>query len=44
MAQDYAEHFGGDGKTIDLGDWMGKLTAAVMQIDKKVNKGKSNGR
>ncbi len=38
MAQDWAAEFGGDGKTIDLGDWMGKLTAAVMAIDKKASK------
>lgn len=33
MAQDYAEHFGGDGKTIDLGDGFGKLLAAVKALD-----------
>jgi hypothetical protein len=33
MAQDYAEHFGGDGKTIDLGDAVGKLMAAMKALD-----------
>jgi hypothetical protein len=35
MAQDYAEHFGGDGTTIDLGDAVGKLMAAVKALDKR---------
>lgn len=33
MAQDYAEHFGGDGKTIDMGDAIGKLMAAMKALD-----------
>lgn len=35
MAQDYAEHFGGDGKTIDTGDAVGKLMAAMKALDKR---------
>lgn len=35
MAQDYAEHFGGDGHTIDLGDAVGKLMAAMKALDKR---------
>lgn len=35
MAQDYAEHFGGDGHTIDMGDAMGKLMAAMKALDKR---------
>lgn len=35
MAQDYAENFGGDGKTIDLGDAVGKLMAAVKALDQR---------
>ena len=35
MAQDYAKHFGGDGKTIDVGDAMGKLFAAMKALDKR---------
>lgn len=35
MAQDYAEHFGGDGKTIDMGDAIGKLMAAVKALDQR---------
>ncbi len=35
MAQDYAEHFGGDGKMIDLGDAVGKLMAAMKSLDKR---------
>ena len=33
MAQDYAEHFGGDGKVIDMGDALGKLMAAMKALD-----------
>ena len=33
MAQDYAEHFGGDGKTIDVGDAIGKLMSAMKALD-----------
>ncbi len=33
MAQDYAEHFGGDGHTIDMGDAVGKLMAAMKALD-----------
>jgi hypothetical protein len=33
MAQDYAEHFGGDGHTIDMADAVGKLMAAVKELD-----------
>jgi len=35
MAQDYAEKFGGDGKTIDLPDFMGKLLASIQALDKR---------
>lgn len=35
MAQDYAEHFGGDGHMIDVGDAVGKLMAAVKALDKR---------
>lgn len=35
MAQDYSENFGGDGKTIDLGDAVGKLMAAMKALDKR---------
>jgi len=35
MAQDYAEKFGGDGKTIDLGDAVGKLMAAIRALDER---------
>lgn len=38
MAQDYAEHFGGDGKTIDLGDAVGKLMAAMKALDARTRK------
>jgi hypothetical protein len=33
MAQDYAKHFGGDGRTIDAADAIGKLMAAVKALD-----------
>ncbi len=33
MAQDYSEAFGGDGQTIDLGDAVGRLAAAVKALD-----------
>jgi hypothetical protein len=35
MAQDYADHFGGDGRTIDLGDAVGKLMAAMKSLDRR---------
>ena len=35
MAQDWAEEFGGDGHTIDMGDAIGKLMAAVKALDKR---------
>jgi len=35
MAQDYAEHFGGDGVTIDLADAVGNLMAAMKALDKR---------
>lgn len=38
MAQDYAEHFGGDGHTIDLPDAIGKLMAAVKSLDERTQK------
>ena len=37
MAQDWAEHFGGDGHTIDMGDAIGKLMAAVKALDKRTS-------
>jgi hypothetical protein len=33
MAQDYAQTFDGDGRTVDLGDAVGKLFAAVKALD-----------
>lgn len=39
MAQDWAEHFGGDGHMIDMGDAIGKLMAAVKELDKRTAKG-----
>lgn len=33
MAQDWAENFGGDGSTIDMGDMMGKMLAAIKALD-----------
>jgi hypothetical protein len=33
MAADFAERFGGDGKTIDLPNIVGKLTAAIKALD-----------
>lgn len=38
MAQDWSEHFGGDGHTIDLGDAFGKLLAAVKELDRRTAK------
>lgn len=38
MAQDWAEHFGGDGHMIDMGDAIGKLMAAVKALDERTNK------
>ena len=38
MAQDWAEHFGGDGHMIDLGDAVGKLMAAVKELDRRTAK------
>jgi hypothetical protein len=33
MAQDWAARFGGDGATIDMGDMMGKMLAAIKALD-----------
>lgn len=35
MAQDYAEHFGGDARTIDVGDAIGKLMASIKALDRR---------
>lgn len=35
MAQDWQREFGGDGKTIDLGDAVGKLMAAMKALDRR---------
>jgi hypothetical protein len=35
MAQDWAQNFGGDGHTIDMGDALGKLMAAMKALDKR---------
>lgn len=35
MAQDWAEKFGGDGHTIDVGDAIGKLMAAMKSLDRR---------
>lgn len=33
MAQDWAEAFGGDGQTIDIGDYLGNMMAAIKALD-----------
>ena len=35
MAQDWQMHFGGDGETIDIGDALGKLMAAMKALDRR---------
>jgi hypothetical protein len=35
MAQDYARTFDGDGRTVDIGDAVGKLIAAVKALDQR---------
>jgi hypothetical protein len=35
MAQDWAEHFGGDGHSIDLADMAGKMLAAIQALEER---------
>lgn len=43
MAQDWAEKFGGDGSTIDMGDMMGKMLVAIKALDKRTTEPKGKG-
>jgi hypothetical protein len=43
MAQDWAERFGGDGATIDMGDMMGKMLAAIKALDARTSGGGASG-
>ncbi len=38
MAQDWAEEFGGDGRTIDMADGFGKILAALKALDARTSK------
>jgi hypothetical protein len=38
MAQDWAKEFGGDGKTVDVAQMLGKLAGAVKGLEERTRK------